>query len=147
MSKLNKFGRKRAFHKFDNKFKENLTTRQRLYLEANYGKGVYGSKKYNEVIQELKTIENGSIVDIDFLVAKRGFSGDRRKFNKIIPDPSKEIFTDESKANYEGEILNSYIPLTSEYSLAYLTVPGYNNSPISVVKIIPNNTIGDYRYE
>ena len=37
--------------------------------------------------------------------------------------------------------------LNSDYSLAYLTIPGYNNSPIKTTRIISNNSIGDYTYE
>ena len=138
-----KRGRKKNFYKFDDK---KLTSRQKMYLESNYGKGVYGRKKYNEVMQELKIIEKGSIYDIDLLVAKREFSGDKRIFNKATIDPSKEQFGS-GLANSEGEVLDSYIPINNDYSLAYLTIPGYNNSPIKTTRIISANSIGDYTYE
>ena len=117
-----------------------------MYLNSNYGQGVYGRKRYNEVLQELKTIESGTIRDIDLLVAKREFSGDKRIFNKATIDPSKEKFGS-GLANSEGEVLDSYIPINSEYALAYLTVPGYNNSPIKITRIISIDSIGDYTYE
>ena len=138
-----KRGRKKNFYKFDDK---KLTSRQKMYLESNYGKGVYGRKKYNEVMQELKIIEKGSIYDIDLLVAKREFSGDKRIFNKATIDPSKEQFGS-GLANSEGEVLDSYIPINNGYALAYLTVPGYNNSPIKITRIISIDSIGDYTYE
>ena len=140
---MTKRGRKKNFYKFDNK---KLTPRQKMYLESNYGQGVYGRKKYNEIMQELKTIENGSIYDIDLLVAKRDFTGDKRIFNKAKIDPSKEQFGS-GLANSEGEVLDSYISINSEYALAYLTVPGYNNSPIKITRIISIDSIGDYTYE
>ena len=138
-----KRGRKKNFYKFDDK---KLTPRQKMYLNSNYGQGVYGRKKYNEVMQELKTIESGTIHDIDLLIAKRDFTGDKRIFNKATIDPSKEQFGS-GLANSEGEVLDSYIPINSEYALAYLTVPGYNNSPIKITRIISANSIGDYTYE
>ena len=140
---MTKRGRKKNFYKFDDK---KLTSRQKMYLESNYGQGVYGRKRYNEVMQELKAIENGSIYDIDLLVAKRDFTGDKRIFNKAKIDPSKEQFGS-GLANSEGEVLDSYIPINSDYSLAYLTIPGYNNSPIKITRIISTNSIGDYTYE
>ena len=138
-----KRGRKKNFYKFDD---TKLTTRQKMYLHSNYGQGVYGRKRYNEVMQELKAIENGTIRDVDLLVAKREFRGDKRIFNKATLDLSKEQFGS-GLANSEGEVLDSYIPINNEYALAYLTVPGYNNSPIKITRIISTNSIGDYTYE
>ena len=142
---MTKAGRKKAYHAFNADFKKNLTPKQNMYLEANYGAGVYGKKKYNEVLQELKVIEKGDIYDIDFLVAKREFDGDKRQFNKVRLDVSKKVDLD--KYNDDGERLDSYIPLNSNYSLAYLTIPGYNNSPIQIVRIISNASIGEFRNE
>lgn len=142
---MTKAGRKKAYHAFNADFKKNLTPKQNMYLEANYGAGVYGKKKYNEVLQELKVIEKGDIYDIDFLVAKREFDGDKRQFNRVKLDVSKKVDLD--KYNDDGERLDSYIPLNNNYSLAYLTIPGYNNSPIQIVRIIPNTSIGDFRNE
>ena len=142
---MTKAGRKKAYHAFNADFKKNLTPKQKMYLEANYGTGVYGKKKYNEVLQELKVIEKGDINDVDFLVAKREFDGDKRQFNKLRVNITKKV--DSDKYNDDGERLDSYIPLNNSYSLAYLTIPGYNNSPIQVVRIIPNSSIGDFRNE
>lgn len=138
-----KRGRKKNFYKFDS---NSLTARQKMYLESNYGKGVYGRKKYNEVLQELKTIDKGTIHDIDLLIAKRDFNGDKRIFNKAKIDPTLEQFGS-GLANSVGEILDSYIPLNNGYALAYMTVPGYNESPIKITKIISMDSIGDFRYE
>lgn len=138
-----KRGRKKNFYKFDD---TKLTHRQIMYLKSNYGKGVYGRKRYNEAMQELKAIESGTIYDVDLLVAKREFTGDKRIFNKATIDPSKEQFGS-GLANSEGEVLDSYIPINSGYALAYLTVPGYNNSPIKTTRIISIDSIGDYTYE
>lgn len=142
---MTKAGRKKAYHAFNADFKNNLTPKQKMYLEANYGAGVYGKKKYNEVLQELKVIEKGDIYDIDFLVAKREFDGDKRQFNKLRVNVTKKV--DSDKYNDDGERLDSYIQLNDNYSLAYLTIPGYNNSPIQIVRIIPNTSIGDFRNE
>ena len=138
-----KRGRKKNFYKFDYK---KLTSRQQLYLKSNYGHGVYGRKRYNEVMQELKTVENGSIHDVNLLIAKREFSGDKRIFNKVKLDPSKKQFGS-GLANSEGEVLDSYIPINNDYALAIIIVPGYNNSPIEITRIISANSIGDYTYE
>ena len=140
---MTKAGRKKAYHAFNADFKKNLTPKQNMYLEANYGAGVYGKKKYNEVLQELKVIEKGDIYDIDFLVAKREFDGDKRQFNKLKVNITKKV--DSDKYNDDGERLDSYIPLNDTYSLAYLTIPGYNNSPIQIVRIISNASIGEFR--
>lgn len=140
---MTKRGRRKNFYKFDSK---TLTQRQKMYLKSNYGQGVYGRKKYNEVMQELKAIENGTIRDVDFLVAKREFTGDKRIFNNATIDPSREKFGS-GLANSEGEVLDSYIPINNNYALAYLTIPGYNNSPIKITRIISIDSIGDYTYE
>lgn len=140
---MTKRGRRKNFYKFDSK---TLTQRQKMYLKSNYGQGVYGRKKYNEVMQELKAIENGTIRDVDFLVAKREFTGDKRIFNNATIDPSREKFGS-GLANSDGEVLDSYIPINNNYALAYLTIPGYNNSPIKITRIISMNSIGDYTYE
>ena len=141
---MSKVGRKKTYYHFDNEFRKNLTDRQKMYLDANYGAGVYGRVKYKEVMQELKIIgKGGTVNDIDLLVAKREFEGDKRIFNKAIVDRSKEVMVND-RANSEGEILNSYIPITADYALAYMTVPGYNGSPIQITKIIPMSSIGDF---
>lgn len=140
---MTKRGRRKNFYKFDSK---TLTQRQKMYLKSNYGQGVYGRKKYNEVMQELKAIENGTIRNVDFLVAKREFTGDKRIFNNATIDPSREKFGS-GLANSDGEVLDSYIPINNNYALAYLTIPGYNNSPIKITRIISMNSIGDYTYE
>lgn len=144
-----KVGRKKNYYRFDTDFKQDLTPRQKMYLDANYGKGVYGRKKYKEVLQELKIIEKGSIEDIDFLTAKRQFQGDKRQFNKLKFNINKKVdsnkYTD--KYNSEGERLDNYIPLNSNYVLAYMTIPGYNGSPISEVRIISTASLGDFSHE
>ena len=38
---MTKAGRKKAYHAFNADFKNNLTPKQKMYLEANYGTGVY----------------------------------------------------------------------------------------------------------
>lgn len=142
-----KRGRRRLYHKFDEQFKESLTPRQRMYLESNYGPGVYGNKKYKQVLQELKMIKNGATMEeIDFLQAKREFDGDRRIFNNVALSKHQKIY-DSGLANEEGEILDAHIEINDQYSLAYLVVPGYNNSPIQVTRIIPNSDLEDFNYE
>lgn len=144
-----KVGRKKNYYRFDTDFKQDLTPRQKMYLDANYGKGVYGRKKYKEVLQELKIIEKGSIEDIDFLTAKRQFEGDKRQFNKLNVNITKKVDSDKytDKYNSEGERLDNYIPLNSNYVLAYMTIPGYNGSPISEVRIISTASLGDFSHE
>lgn len=144
---MSKVGRKKHYYHFDNEFRKNLTDRQKMYLDANYGAGVYGRVKYKEVLQELKVIGNGGTInDIDFLVAKRDFEGDKRIFNKAIVDRAKEVMVND-RANSEGEVLNSYIPINDDYALAYMTIPGYNGSPIQVTRIIPMSSVGDFTNE
>ena len=144
---MSRVGRKKTYYHFDQDFREDLTDRQKMYLDANYGAGVYGRVKYKEVLQELKVIGNGGTInDIDFLVAKRDFEGDKRIFNKAIVDRAKEVMVDD-RANSEGEILNSYIPINDDYALAYMTIPGYNGSPIQVTRIIPMSSVGDFTNE
>lgn len=141
-----KVGRKKNYYKFDADFRQNLSPRQNMYLDANYGKGVYGKKKYKEVLQELKAVETGNIEDVDLVVAKREFQGDKRQFNKLKVNITKKVVSDQyiDKYNSEGERLDSYIPLNNNYALAYMTVPGYNNSPISIVKIISLSSLGEF---
>lgn len=142
-----KVGRKKHYYAFDNEFRADLTSRQKMYLDANYGAGVYGRKKYKEVLQELKVIgKGGTIQDVDFLMAKRDFEGDKRIFNNVKLDRSQEILVND-KANAEGEILNSYIPINDDYALAYMTIPGYNGSPIQVTRIISMTDVGDFTYD
>lgn len=142
-------GRKKNYYKFDADFRKNLTPRQNMYLDANYGRGVYGRKKYKEVLQELKTIENGDIEDIDFLIAKRNFQGDKRQFNKLRVNITKKVDADRytDKYNSEGERLDSYIPLNDNFVLSYMTIPGYNGSPITETRIISMSSLGDFSYE
>lgn len=146
---MSKAGRKKAYHSFDADFRKNLTPRQNMYLDANYGKGVYGKQKYKEVLQELKIIEKGDIYDIDFLMAKREFSGDKRQFNKLKINVTKKVDADQytDKYNDEGERLNSYIPLNDNFVLAYLTIDGYNGSPIDMVRILSTSSLGDFANE
>ena len=144
---MSKVGRKKNYYHFDQEFRKDLTDRQKMYLDANYGAGVYGRVKYKEVLQELKIIgKGGTVNDIDFLVAKREFEGDKRIFNKAIVDRAKEVMVND-RANSEGEVLNSYIPINDDYALAYMTIPGYNGSPIQVTRIIPMSSIGDFTNE
>ena len=144
---MSKVGRKKNYYHFDQEFRKDLTDRQKMYLDANYGAGVYGRVKYKEVLQELKIIgKGGTVNDIDFLVAKRDFEGDKRIFNKAIVDRAKEVMVND-RANSEGEVLNSYIPINDDYALAYMTIPGYNGSPIQVTRIIPMSSIGDFTNE
>lgn len=139
-----KVGRKKNYYHFDQEFRKDLTDRQKMYLDANYGAGVYGRTKYKEVMQELKIIgKGGTVNDIDFLIAKREFEGDKRIFNRAVVDRSKEVMIND-KANSDGEVLNSYIPINDDFALAYMTIPGYNNSPIQITRIIPMNSIGDF---
>lgn len=141
---MSRVGRKKNYYHFDSEFRKELTDRQKMYLDANYGAGVYGRVKYKEVLQELRIIgKGGTVNDIDLLVAKREFDGDKRIFNRAIVDRSKEVMVND-RANSEGEVLNSYIPINDNYALAYMTVPGYNNSPIQVTRIIPMSSIGDF---
>ena len=144
---MSKVGRKKNYYHFDQEFRKDLTDRQKMYLDANYGAGVYGRVKYKEVLQELRIIgKGGTVNDIDFLVAKREFEGDKRIFNKAIVDRSKEVMVND-RANSEGEVLNSYIPINDDYALAYMTIPGYNGSPIQVTRIIPMSSVGDFTNE
>lgn len=142
-------GRKKNYYRFDADFRKDLTPRQNMYLDANYGKGVYGRKKYKEVIQELKTLESGNMEDIDLLTAKRNFQGDKRQFNRLKVNLSKRVDADRytDKYNSDGERLDSYIPLNDNFVLAYMTIPGYNGSPISEVRIISTASLGDFSHE
>ena len=143
----NQRGRKALYYEFNKDFTDKLTSKQKMYLEANYGRGVYSSKRYKEVMQELAIIKKdqpNAIDNIDYLKAKRDFVGDRRQFNKVNIDYSKKVeYYD--KENDANERLESYVQINDDYVLGWLEVPGYNNSPIKTVRILSMTEFEEFR--